>query len=234
MPASWRKGTLYAGMCLDRREWASATLRVARRPELNLLSLRLGVTWIPAFAGKTGGMGRGLRGFRLLPERRVGWEGIPAFAGKTVGMGRVTWIPAFAGKTVGMGGGYVGSGFCRKDGWDGEGVRWIPAFAGKTVGNSFRRKDDIWAKGTVGLLPNSGMTTDRRVVELILRQVLNRGGAVGGWDDTILPTPRRPAAPWSPRSGVPPVARRWAGLPGCCRRERKGLANRSGRTGRCR
>ena len=161
MPASWRKGTLYAGMCLW-REWASATSGVARRPELNLLSLRVGVTWIPAFAGKT----------------------------------------------VGMGWGYVDSGF--------------------------RRKDDICAKGTVGLPPNSGMTTDCWVVELILRQVLSRRGAVGGWDDTILPTPRRPAAPWSPRSGVPPVARRWAGLPGCCRRERKGLANRSDRTGRCR
>ena len=34
MPASWRKGTLYAGMCLDRHEWASATSGVARRPEL--------------------------------------------------------------------------------------------------------------------------------------------------------------------------------------------------------
>ena len=54
------------------------------------------------------------------------------------------------------------------------------------------------------------------------RQFLSRQAAVGGWDDTILPTPRRPAGPWSPRSGVPRVARRWAGLPGCCRRERKG------------
>ena len=34
MPASWRKGTLYAGMCLDRHEWALATSGVARRPEL--------------------------------------------------------------------------------------------------------------------------------------------------------------------------------------------------------
>ena len=56
MPASWRKGTLYGGMCLW-REWASATLRVARGPELNLLSLRVGVTWIPAVAGKAVGMG---------------------------------------------------------------------------------------------------------------------------------------------------------------------------------
>ena len=42
------------------REWASATSGVVRRPESNLLSVRVGVTWIPAFAGKTEGM----------PERR--------------------------------------------------------------------------------------------------------------------------------------------------------------------
>ena len=52
-PRVWRKGTPYAGMCSDRREWASATSGVGRRPESNLLSLRVGVTWIPAFAGKT-------------------------------------------------------------------------------------------------------------------------------------------------------------------------------------
>ena len=34
MPARRRKGKLYAGMCLDRHEWASATSGVARRPEL--------------------------------------------------------------------------------------------------------------------------------------------------------------------------------------------------------
>ena len=175
--------------------WELGLRRFRLSPERRM-GWRVGVTEIPAFAGKTDGMGRGLRRFRLSPERRMGW-----------------------------GGGYVDSGFRRKDGWDGE------MGYGDT---GFRRKDDSWAKATVGLPPNSGMTTDCRVVELTLRQVLSRGAAFGGWDDTILPAPRRPAAPWSPRSGVPPVARRWAGLPGCCRRERKGLANRSDRTGRCR
>ena len=43
MPASWRKGKRYGGMCLG-PAWASATSGVARRPELNLLSLRVGAT----------------------------------------------------------------------------------------------------------------------------------------------------------------------------------------------
>ena len=54
MPAGWRKGVLYGGIRLmDWREWASATAGVARRPKLNLPSPRVGVTEIPAFAGKT-------------------------------------------------------------------------------------------------------------------------------------------------------------------------------------
>ena len=52
-PRVWRKGTPYAGMCSDRREWGSATSGVARRPEL----IRC-----PSESG--------LRGFPLSPERR--------------------------------------------------------------------------------------------------------------------------------------------------------------------
>ena len=49
----------------------------------------------------------------------VGVTWIPAFAGKTVVMEvGVTWIPAFAGKTVVMEG-CIDSGFRRKDGGDG-------------------------------------------------------------------------------------------------------------------
>ena len=44
------------------------------------------VAWIPGFRRKDVRMGRGLRGFRLSPERREDGEG-------------VAWIPAFAGKT---------------------------------------------------------------------------------------------------------------------------------------
>ena len=102
-----------------------------------------GVTWIPAFAGKTEGMRVdtdtvGLRGFRRTPERRWGCAGIRTPGGhvdsgvrrKDGGMSRVyrhggaTWIPAFAGKTGGCrgytdtGGGHVDSGVRRKDGRD--------------------------------------------------------------------------------------------------------------------
>ena len=130
-------------------------------------------TWIPAFAGKTGGErrclwqlagirtpGRG-RGFRLSPERRVGSGGVYG-----------NW------RAYGRPGGDVDSGFRRKDGWGvavsmatgghtdaGEGT-WIPAFAGKTGGeggvygnwraygrpggdvdSGFRRKDGVGPSG---------------------------------------------------------------------------------------
>ena len=52
-PRVWRKGTPYAGICSDRREWASATSGVARRPESTCCPSELG-----------------LRGFQLSPERR--------------------------------------------------------------------------------------------------------------------------------------------------------------------
>ena len=52
--------------CVWWREWASATSGVARRPELNLLSLRIGV-WIPV---RRKDDGEGEHGFRLSPEGR--------------------------------------------------------------------------------------------------------------------------------------------------------------------
>ena len=91
-------------------------------------------TWIPAFAGKTGGGGlytnlrangrRGGRGFRLSPERR-GVAASTATGGQTDAR-KGTWIPAFAGKTGG--GGVYGN--WRANGH--LGATWIPAFAGKT------------------------------------------------------------------------------------------------------
>ena len=75
-------------------------------------------------AGKTVVLAKGLRGFRLSPERRRGGRGDGGDR-KDGGDGA---------------GGYVDSGFRRKDGEGagetegaGEGVTWIPAFAGKTV-----------------------------------------------------------------------------------------------------
>ena len=132
-------------------------------------------------------MGRGLRGFRLLPERRLGWGGGyvgSGFCRKGGWDGEgVTWIPAFAGKAVGMGrglrrfrlsperrlgwgGGYVDSGFCRKGGWDGLGVTWIPAFAGKAVGmgrglRGFRLLPER-RLGWVGGYVDSGCSPERR------------------------------------------------------------------------
>ena len=122
-------------------------------------------TWIPAFAGKTGGgwrhlwrlVGRwapgGGRGFRLLPERRVGSGGV--YGNWRAWRHREgTWVPAFAGKTeLGHLGGDVGSGFRWKDG-NGGGVygnwrawrhregTWIPPFARKTE-LRHRRGDDV-------------------------------------------------------------------------------------------
>ena len=66
-------------------------------------------TWIPAFAGKTGGGGV-----------YANWRATDAEEG--------TWIPAFAGKT-----GVAASTLTRGQMDAGEGT-WIPAFAGKTGG----------------------------------------------------------------------------------------------------
>ena len=149
-------------------------------------------TWIPAFAGKTGGGGlytnsraNGRRGGDVdsgFRRKDGGWRRLHQLAGKRT-PGR-TWIPAFAGKTGGGGvygnwranghrglGGDVDSGFRRKDGGDdvqcalrqlaGYTDTWIPAFAGKTGGggvyanfgqtDGFRRKDEgTWIPAFAG------------------------------------------------------------------------------------
>ena len=89
------------------------------------------MTWIPAFAGKTGGVAS-------TPTR-----------GQT-DAGRVTWVPAFAGKTgVGHPGGDVDSGFRRKDGRGGGIYANLRANGrrGGDVDSGFRRKTELAASG---------------------------------------------------------------------------------------
>ena len=56
--------------CVWWREWASATSGVAGRPELNLLSLRIGFNVDSGFRREDGWDGEGEHGFRLSPEGR--------------------------------------------------------------------------------------------------------------------------------------------------------------------
>ena len=135
-------------------------------------------TWIPAFAGKTGGEWRDLwelvgirpsgkgRGFRLSPERRVGSGGVYG-----------NW------RVFGHRGRDVDSGFRRKDGWGvavsmgtgghtdaGEGT-WIPAFAGKT-GGEWRCLWQLAGIRTPGRGRGFRLLPERRV---------GSGGVYGNW-----------------------------------------------------
>ena len=135
-------------------------------------------TWIPAFAGKTGGEWRDLwelvgirpsgkgRGFRLSPERRVGSGGVYG-----------NW------RVFGHRGRDVDSGFRRKDGWGvavsmgtgghtdaGEGT-WIPAFAGKT-GGEWRCLWELAGIRTPGRGRGFRLLPERRV---------GSGGVYGNW-----------------------------------------------------
>ena len=129
------EGDVDSGFC--RKDW-----RGWRHP-WQLAGIRTSgkATWVPAFAGKTGGGGgirgnsrafghRGRRrGFRLSPERLEGVAASVATRGHSD-----------------IGEGDVGSGFRRKDWrgwrhpWQLAGIRtsgkatWVPAFAGKTGG----------------------------------------------------------------------------------------------------
>ena len=69
-----------------RGQWASATSGATRGLGATCCPWRFGGCVDSGFRRKDVRMGRGLRGFRLSPERREDGEG-------------VAWIPAFAGKT---------------------------------------------------------------------------------------------------------------------------------------
>ena len=130
-------------------------------------------TWIPGFAGKTGGEWRDLwelagirtpgrgRGFRLLPERRVGSGGVYG-NWRAYGAGEGTWIPAFAGKTggewrdlwelVGIRPSGKGRGFRlspeRRVGNGGTyGSSWVFGHRGGDVDSGFCRKDGVGPSG---------------------------------------------------------------------------------------
>ena len=111
----------------ERRGWRRLRQLVGKRTP--------GRTWIPGFAGKTGGGGV-YANCRATDTEEGTW--IPGFAGMTGGMaastptcgqtdtGEGTWIPGFAGKT----GVAASTPTCGQTD-TGEGT-WIPAFAGKT------------------------------------------------------------------------------------------------------